>query len=434
MSSNSSSSNATLRRWVSDHSMSLFGLSDSSMIDYLLLTATQSSSLSALSSSLSSLGLPDNLEGQAFVKGLWQRADRPASAVASIQTPSASASTAALPMQRERQRYGLLLDDADEMESLSIKPEKRKKKKARLAAATADQGEEDVERGRKRGREEAAGSEEESEDVRLEKARLQDAQERDEFSRRMRERDSGSSSSKRLIEDRSSKSNPEIEARRLLAEDAGARRLAMPDLRQRSRQEYLAKRSVQQLELLRMEVADEERYLRGIKATKRERRELEYKKEVLRIAEERAGIDEDEDKYVMPEDYITEKGRLDSKKKEQALYQRYEDSRNERLAQKNHITDVDLFEREQIEKSRIAPLRAGDGGIAGTTLAQAEEEEAYEYVFDDSQRIEFLMDSPEKLADAFASLSSKDAALQAQIKEAEARVSSIEQRNASENL
>ena len=50
----------------------------------------------------------------------------------------------------------------------------------------------------------------------------------------------------------------------------------------------------------------------------------------------------------MPEDYLTEQGRLSSKKKEAALYKRYDDAKAERLAQQNHVTDLELFEREQI--------------------------------------------------------------------------------------
>jgi pre-mRNA-splicing factor ATP-dependent RNA helicase DHX16 len=139
----------------------------------------------------------------------------------------------------------------------------------------------------------------------------------------MREKDK--SSTKKLVEDHSNaKANPEAAARRLLAEDEKARQAAMPNLRDRSRQEYLAKRSQQQIDLLRLEIAEEERFFKGVKLSKREQRELDYKKEVLRLAEERERIQDGDDGYAMPEDYITEQGKLSSRKKEAALYKRCE--------------------------------------------------------------------------------------------------------------
>ncbi|KAG1804008.1 hypothetical protein EV424DRAFT_325527 [Suillus variegatus] len=57
-----------------------------------------------------------------------------------------------------------------------------------------------------------------------------------------------------------------------------------------SRQEYLTKREVQQIELLRKEIADEEAYFHGMKVTKQEQEDLERKKEILRLVEERLKI------------------------------------------------------------------------------------------------------------------------------------------------
>ena len=73
---------------------------------------------------------------------------------------------------------------------------------------------------------------------------------------------------------------------------AADRDAALPSLRDRSRQEYLAKRSQQQVELLRREIQDEETFFQGVKMTRREERELAQKRELLRLAEERAALDE----------------------------------------------------------------------------------------------------------------------------------------------
>lgn len=58
----------------------------------------------------------------------------------------------------------------------------------------------------------------------------------------------------------------------------------MPKLRERARQEYLRKREEDKLVLLEEEIRDEEALFRDEVMTEKERRNLEYKKEVLRLA------------------------------------------------------------------------------------------------------------------------------------------------------
>ena len=80
-----------------------------------------------------------------------------------------------------------------------------------------------------------------------------------------------------------------------------ARTLAMRSLCERSRQEYLTGRELQQVELLRKEIADDEPLFRGMRISKREQRELDHKKEVLKFVEERLSIDDKWDRYVQPD-------------------------------------------------------------------------------------------------------------------------------------
>lgn len=87
-----------------------------------------------------------------------------------------------------------------------------------------------------------------------------------------------------------------------------------------------------------------------------------------------------------------------------------EDSKNERAAHATHITDVDLFEQEQLTKANFLPS-AGAGA--------AEQEDEYEYVFDEEQRINFVMQA-DRLEDAFG-MDEKDAKLQEQIKAAQSK-------------
>jgi pre-mRNA-splicing factor ATP-dependent RNA helicase DHX16 len=116
-----------------------------------------------------------------------------------------------------------------------------------------------------------------------------DIRERDEFAERLREKDaektSGPKKSKRERDE-----EERAESRKRLAEDGDARKKALPDMRDKSRQEYLIKRGAQQVELLRREVEDERLMFNREELSARERRELEYKEQILRITDERSQI------------------------------------------------------------------------------------------------------------------------------------------------
>jgi hypothetical protein len=85
----------------------------------------------------------------------------------------------------------------------------------------------------------------------------------------------------------------------------------MPSPHERSRQEYLTKCELHQVELRRKEIADDEALFRGMRISKREQRKLDHKKEDLKFVEERLRIDDKWDGYVQPEDYLTEQGKID---------------------------------------------------------------------------------------------------------------------------
>lgn len=248
--------------------------------------------------------------------------------------------------------------------------------------------------------------EEEDEETRQEKQRVKDLEERDAFAERVKQRDQ--EKTKRIVEDRSSKASgaaAEAAERRRLADDADARQHAMPSLRERSRQEYLTKREMQRIELLRREIADDESLFRGMKTTKREHRELERKKELLRLVEERLRIDDKYEGYMLPEDYITEQGKIDKKKKENVLYKRYEEAKPK---DDQFTTDVDQWEASQTKHSTF---KVG-------AMDKPQQVEEYDYVFDESQTIQFVMDAT---LNGEGTMSAKDRLLQQQIDEAEKR-------------
>ena len=142
-----------------------------------------------------------------------------------------------------------------------------------------------------------------------------------------------------------------------------------------------------------------------MKISKRERKELEYKKEVLRLAEERLKIDDRYDGYMLPEDYITEQGKIDKKRKEAVLYQRYEEAK---AKDDQFVTDVDQWEASQTKHSTF---RTG-------ALDKEEIVDDYEYVFDESQTIQFVLGNT---MDQDSMMSPADKLLRQQIEEAEKR-------------
>ncbi|SOV04061.1 probable PRP2 - RNA-dependent ATPase of DEAH box family [Ustilago sp. UG-2017a] len=417
-------SNTELGRWISDNSMRFFGMSQSSIVDFIQVSASSAATPSELFQSLVSVGLPSTDEARGWVGELYGRVPRASRSWSRVEAGGRMEERDGGGKQNKK-RYEILRDDEDGVEQLEIRPERRRRRKEKKSDVSGvDEGDRDgVDAGRDdrwtwTSRSPAAAAsdhsdvESEREDAR-ERARLKDLAERDEFAKRMRDKDK--SSTRNVVEDRTcARLNPEAAARRLLAEDDDARSAAMPSLRDRSRQEYLAKRAQQRMELLRLEIQDEERFFRGLKTTKREQRDLEYKKEVLRLAEERARIDDGNMGYLMPEDYITEKGKLDSAKKEQALYQRYNDARSERLAQQSHVNDGERFEKEQIDRARYVVEAANE----------AEElVEQYDYVFDESQTIQFVVES--QMAGT-TSMSAKDKLLQQQIDQAETKAAKMQ--------
>ncbi|KAJ7042912.1 P-loop containing nucleoside triphosphate hydrolase protein [Mycena alexandri] len=189
---------------------------------------------------------------------------------------------------------------------------------------------------------------------------------------------------------------------------AGADVLA---LREHSRQEYLKKRELQKIELLRAEVADEERLFRGMKLPHGERVALERKKELLAAADARIAVDDQGDGYYrMPDEYLTEHGKIDNARKQRALSQRHEDARPK---EGDFVTDVDHWEETQARGSALV------SGMRG----RSEEVDGYDYVFDESQAIEFVEGH---VMDGGKQGSTVDQLLQARVDEAEKRVQSLE--------
>jgi pre-mRNA-splicing factor ATP-dependent RNA helicase DHX16 len=393
--------------------------------------ASSSKSPESLFVSLHAYGLPDTPDAHEFISGLFSRVPRKHKHRSTSDSARKQAEKDAKALRS--QKFGFLLEDDEEREDTVVLTkertkgnDKKSKREKHIRKREHDDKEwesDEEEQARKKWKgDEAEASDSvpkdddgmemdlheemhEDEDVRRERERLEDLNDRDAFAERMKDRDR--ERTKKLVEDRSSKASgaaAEAAQRRQLADDANARIVALPSLRLHSRQEYLTKRELQQIELLRKEIADDEALFSGMKISKRERRDLEQKKEVLKLVEARLKINDKYEGYQLPEDYITEQGKIDKKKKENALYKRYEDAKPK---DDQFVTDVDQWEASQTQHSTF---KMG-------AMDKKEIINEYEYVFDESQTIQFAMES----ALPGATMTPAERLLQSQIDEAEKR-------------
>ena len=175
----------------------------------------------------------------------------------------------------------------------------------------------------------------------------------------------------------------------------------MPDLRQVSRQKYLELREQQQMLLLQQRIQDEETLFAGERLTEAEQRRLDYDKQVLRLAKERLSIDDHKQVYAMPDDYITEKGKIDRQKKEAVLYKRYEEREEGFVEDKTFIdawaqegrfkSEQERWEETQLRVASIQKERERESRHPGPAKP-SEDIQDYEYVFDD-QQIQFVLES-----------------------------------------
>lgn len=448
----------SLRTYVSDSLLRLVGVSDPAVVDFVLVTASSAGNAQSLQNSLRDFIDANEADVSSFCTELWSRSHPAAT------TEKSSKVTAKVKQNEPRKRYALV-DMEDEMEQMAVAPQRdsasrkadkesdrrdrrrdeRHKKRERDAESRderrtrksrrrddrtfeerwgdeeyseeeEDEEQQEEEAGpyrpenrRSRSRSPSHESEELDEEEKKERERKKDLAERDRLAKRLASKDS--SSSKKFVE--SSARDSEVARRRALAEDAKARAAAMPDLRMRSRQEYLKKREAERLALLRKQVAEETAELReNPNLTRREKEEFAKNREVLRLAEERLKIDDYRDGYMMPEDYITEKGKIDKKRKEEALYKRYID--RDEHGHERFITEHEEWEREQTAKAKaqiVKPEFVYEGD--------------YDFVFDDTQKINFVMDS--KLHSDHKPLTKEQQAFQKQLNAAEAKAATIEE-------
>ncbi|KAK3392177.1 P-loop containing nucleoside triphosphate hydrolase protein [Sordaria brevicollis] len=184
----------------------------------------------------------------------------------------------------------------------------------------------------------------------------------------------------------------------------------MSDLRLKSRYDYLKKREAEKLALLRKQVAEETAELRsGVRLSEKEKAEFARNREILRLAEERARIDDYQDGYRLPDQYGT-----DTKKKEEALYKRHVE--RDEFGNEKMITEYDEWEREQTVKAKAQIASRGEREDGGE----------YDFLLDEDA-INFVRDAAAKFIQPTDGLTPEQRILKEKIEAAERAAKSIQE-------
>ncbi|XP_074990677.1 pre-mRNA-splicing factor ATP-dependent RNA helicase DHX16 [Calonectris borealis] len=301
---------AALERWVSGELQALLGLSGRHVPAFLVALARRSRSVEELLERLRETEAlrVEEPRVRAFARELWDKVPREAPR----EPPGRAAERAARELQRRSQGYRLV--DSDDEGPGPAPSSASSHGSAPSMADASHRRRRHLRRCRSESPEASSPSpppppapeppeEPEAEWEASERERLRDLEERDAFAERLRRRDRDRT--RTVLSRPDAKAYEEAQKRLKVAEED--QKILVPELRKKSRREYLVKRERDKLEELEAEIADEE-YLFGEEAlTGAERRELEYKRRVRDLAREykRAGEKEELEKrnrYYIPEE------------------------------------------------------------------------------------------------------------------------------------
>ncbi|KAJ1531162.1 hypothetical protein HK096_007928 [Nowakowskiella sp. JEL0078] len=384
-----------LRQWVNDKVLAIFGLVEPTLAEFILSTAKSAKSPAQISKALLAGSSIDQSSAALFAEEIFSKLkESKLGKKASSEKERVKETVAYL---QKNSKFKLVLSDEEDQGQEVLKSDSKKEKKKEKERKGKLRAREDEERKKeweevpelplhKRAKlesEPVVGSDEEQEISTKEEERLKDQREKEEFAARIKERDLNQRD-KKLVQDRSSKAaDLETQSRQLsysqISSNPEKRVDTLNTQRVISRQSYLGKREQQQLLLLEKKIRDEEELFSMDELTVTEKRKLESNRELLRLARERLAVDDKPVGYQMPENYVTEKGKLDKKKRDDILKKRYEE-------------DTTSFVTEQ-EQWEMYQTGIAIGGSAKVRKLTEEEEDVFDYVFDDDNQIQFILDS-----------------------------------------
>ncbi|XP_053907952.1 pre-mRNA-splicing factor ATP-dependent RNA helicase DHX16 [Cuculus canorus] len=359
-----------LERWVSGELQELLGMSGRHVPAFLVALARRSRSAEELLERLRETEAlrVEEPRVKAFATELWEKVPRDAPR----EPPGRAAERAALELQQRSRHYRLV--DSDEEgagPAPSTEPPPPPQRRRHLRRRRSESPEEDRSPSPPAPPAPTSSEEPEAEWEASERERLRDLEERDAFAERLRRRDR--QRTRNVLERPDAKAYEEAQKRLRIAEED--QKSMVPELRKRSRREYLEKREREKMEELEAEIADEELLFGEEALTGAERRELRYKRRLRDLAREykRAGERERLEKsnrYHIPQESRTKK----IPEREEAT-----GGEEERLAPRD--------EQRRWEEERIgaAALRFG-----ARDAARRQPAKDYDFVLEEDEMIQFV--------------------------------------------
>ncbi|XP_026172513.1 pre-mRNA-splicing factor ATP-dependent RNA helicase DHX16 isoform X1 [Mastacembelus armatus] len=367
---------ASLEQWVNDRLHDILGLSDRYVSQFMIGTARKASSPQDFVTRLEQTGTIDIDQSViAFAQELFDKVPRKQV----VEKPSRAMERQAIEMERKNRTYTLLEDSDSDGEVVKEKQKKKskdkdrgnKRKHIRQKKESESSSEDEVP---KRGNlsQSLKKEEEEEEWEKEERERLQDIEERDAFAERVRQKDKDKT--RNIAERTDKKAYEEAQKRLKMAEDD--QKNMLPELRKRSRWDYLKKREAEKLEDLEEEIKDDEYLFTTDELTDREKKELEYKRTLRDLAKDykQAGAKEQEERknrYYMPEE-----------------------KRSKEVPQKDlelEETPMELGgEQGRWEEERLKTASLSFGAKKEREQGMKQEQEKYQLILEEDEMIDFV--------------------------------------------
>lgn len=308
-----------IEAWVNDQLHDILGISDKYIAQYMIGLAQRAKSPNDYVQNLKDTGTVDVDQNMVkFLLELWNKIPH----TVSKESASKVQVRAVLEQQQKNKNYELLpdgddddddnddsVDDDAHQEQFSKQSKKLNgdkklrviRKRIKEESSSESEGETVIQskQSKKVSRVQNADSSED-EFEKMEDERQKDLEERDAFADRLKSKDKEKT---RSVMSKSDKKAYE-EAKKRLHIEPEDRKKIMPEIRKKSRIEYLKKRRADKLEDLEADIQDEEYLFGDQKLTLRERKELEYKKRVLKLAKEHksAGDVDKINRYYIPKE------------------------------------------------------------------------------------------------------------------------------------
>ena len=223
-----------------------------------------------------------------------------------------------------------------------------------------------------------------SDSLKKDRERENDIKERDEFAKRLLikqdQKNLKSAKNQNGEENRHNEKLIEMEhrlAKGEIVEDEAGNRITLQNLRDESRRSYLKKRTKREIELLERELADEEEMFDLEQLTEAEKKRLELRRGVLKLARgDGDKVETTEGFYQLPDEYEEREGKTKAEKDRAVLKSRY-------VEEKYVKTEQQAWEEEQTKKASIGSIKGRNN-----------KDEKYDLVFAD--QIDFVMADKKK--------------------------------------